>query len=249
MGNSHLGKMLNHCRTLYCVDCAPPPLGKCRYKRVQELLSGYGLQMNRLADSSIVLYRNETNKDHSGRFLAERRDLPLCFTGCRFPRFCATSSRFAAPFGKRPVARTRRIGHPSLARFRLFVAPSQRGSLRVVYDIDPLGVGSGLGVVVVVPVPPLVWRRLRVTLWRVLPDLLPAERSDVEVAPGAAQRFVTAGVDEVCAEYVVSVAEEHVVAVPFIDAKVLVEAVGDGVPGHLPVHPRLQARDVCLRRA
>jgi len=40
--------------------------------------------MNSLADSSIVLYRNETNKDHSGRFLAERRDLPLCFTGVAF---------------------------------------------------------------------------------------------------------------------------------------------------------------------
>ena len=28
-----------------------------------------------------------------------------------------------------------------------------------------------------------------------------------------------------------------------------VEAVGDGVPGHLPVHARLQALDVGLRRA
>ena len=33
------------------------------------------------------------------------------------------------------------------------------------------------------------------------------------------------------------------------DAEVRVEAVGDGVPRHLPAHPRLQARDVRLRRA
>jgi hypothetical protein len=39
------------------------------------------------------------------------------------------------------------------------------------------------------------------------------------------------------------------VAVPFIDAEVRVEAVGDGGPGHLPAHPRLQARDIRLRCA
>ena len=38
-------------------------------------------------------------------------------------------------------------------------------------------------------------------------------------------------------------------AVPLVHAEVGVEAVGDGVPGHLPAHPRLQARDVRLRRA
>ena len=37
-------------------------------------------------------------------------------------------------------------------------------------------------------------------------------------------------------------------AVPFIHAEVGVEAVGDGVPGNFPAHPRLQARDVGLRR-
>ena len=47
----------------------------------------------------------------------------------------------------------------------------------------------------------------------------------------------------------VAVAEERVVAVPLVHAEVGVEAVGDGVPGHLPAHPRLQARDVRLRRA
>jgi hypothetical protein len=53
-----------------------------------------------------------------------------------------------------------------------------------------------------------------------------------------------AAVDEVCAKHPLSV----VVAVPFIDAEVLVEAVSDGVPGHLPVHPLFQTRDVRLRR-
>ncbi len=62
-------------------------------------------------------------------------------------------------------------------------------------------------------------------------------------------RLVAAVVDEVCAEHPLAVAEEHVVAVPFIDAEVLVEAVGDGVPGHLPAHPFLPACDVRLWRA
>src|SRR6266576_7262990 len=70
----------------------------------------------------------------------------------------------------------------TLASFRLCV-PLSGGFLRVGYDIDPLRVRRGLGVVVVVPVPPLVRRGLGVTLGRVLPSLLPAERRDVEVAP------------------------------------------------------------------
>src|SRR5947209_10212590 len=138
---------------------------------------------------------------------------------------------------------------PSLARLRLFVPPSQGGSLRVGDYIHPLRVRRGFGVVVVVPVPPLVRRGLGVTLWRVLPGFLTAERCDVEVAPGGPHRLVAAAVDEVCAEHVLSVAKEHVVAVPFIDAEVRVEAVGDGVPRYLPAHPRLQVRDVRLRRA
>src|SRR5262249_1608387 len=53
----------------------------------------------------------------------------------------------------------------------------------------------------------------------------------------------------VCAEQLLTIAEEHIVAVPFIHTKVLVETTDDGVPGHLPSHPLLQARDVLLRRA
>jgi hypothetical protein len=31
-----------------------------------------------------------------------------------------------------------------------------------------------------------------------------------------------------------------------MDAEIRVEAVGDGVPWHLPAHPRLQPRDVAV---
>src|ERR1700677_3655653 len=90
------------------------------------------------------------------------------------------------------------------------------GGFSSVGHLDPLPVRRGLGVVVVVPVPPLVWRGLGVTVWRVLPSLLAAERRDVEVAPGGPHRLVAAAVDEVCAEDPLAVAAEHVVAVPFI---------------------------------
>src|SRR6185312_14840747 len=99
------------------------------------------------------------------------------------------------------------------------------------------------------PVPPLVWLGLGITLWRVLPFLLAAERCEVEVAPDASHRLVAAIVDEIRPKDLVAVAEEHVVAVPFIHAKVLVEAVSNRVPRHLPAHPLFYARNVWLRRA
>src|SRR5271170_5470995 len=71
-----------------------------------------------------------------------------------------------------------------------------------------------LGVVVVVPVPPLVRRGLGVTFRRVLPSLLPAERRDVEVAPGGPHRLVASLVDEVGAEHLLAFPDEHVVTVP-----------------------------------
>src|SRR5262247_1669797 len=114
------------------------------------------------------------------------------------------SSSFLSSRWREPAARRRRSGRPSLARFRLFVAPSGGGSLRVGYDIGPLRVRRGLGVVVVVPVPPLVRRGLGVTLWRVLPSLLAAERRDIEVAPGTPHRLIAAVVDEACAEHLVA---------------------------------------------
>src|SRR5215510_10779909 len=137
----------------------------------------------------------------------------------------------------------------SLARFRLFVASSGRGSLRVGYYIDPLRVRRGLGVVVVVPVPPLIRWVLGVTLWRVLPSLLTAERRDIEVAPSGSHRLVTAVVDEICAEHPLAIVEEHIVAVPFMDAEIHVEGVGDGIPGHFPAHPRIQPCNIRLRCA
>src|SRR5438876_11693926 len=123
------------------------------------------------------------------------------------------------------------------------------GGLACVRHLDPFLVGRGAGDITVVPVPPFVRPGLGVTLRRVLPLLLTPERRDVEVAPGAAHRLVAAAVDEVGAEHLVTVAEEHVVAVPFIDAEVLVEAIGHGVPRDLPAHSRLHTRDVRLRRA
>ena len=50
-----------------------------------------------------------------------------------------------------------------------------------------------------------------------LPSLLTAERRKVEVAPSS-HHFVAAVIDEICAEHPITIAEEHVVAVPFIDA-------------------------------
>src|ERR1700679_3201799 len=100
------------------------------------------------------------------------------------------------------------------------------------------------------PVPPLVRFGLGVALGRVLPLLLTTEWGEVEIAPGATHRLVAAVVDEVGPEDgAVGITEEHVVAVPLVDAEVDVKAVGDGVPGHLPSHPRLQAGNVGLRGA
>src|SRR5882762_2100578 len=156
----------------------------------------------------------------------------------------------ATPVRQGPAARRLRSGRPSLARarFRLCVALSE-GGFSSVGHLDPLRVRRGLGVVVVVPVPPLVRRGLGVTLWRVLPGLLTTEGRHIEVAPGGSHRLVAAAVDEVCAEHPLAVADECIVAVPLVDAEVHIQAVGDGVPVHLPAHPSLQARDVRLLRA
>src|ERR1700678_1157882 len=117
------------------------------------------------------------------------------------------------------------------------------------HHLDRLRVNWSTGCVFVVPVPPLIRWCLWVTRGRVLPLLLAAERSHVEVVPGAPRRLVATAVDEVSAEHAVAIAEKYVVTVPFIDAEVRIEAVEDGVPGHLPVHPRFQPRDVRLRGA
>src|SRR4029453_17042254 len=114
-------------------------------------------------------------------------------------------------------------------------------------DARPLG-RRGV-VVLVVPVPPLVRRGLRVALRRVLPVLLASECRDVEIVPGTAHLLVAAVVDEVGAEHLFAVADEGVRAVPLVHAEIFVEAVGDAVPGRLPVHSCLQALDVRQRGA
>src|SRR6266568_5185357 len=85
----------------------------------------------------------------------------------------------------------------------------------------------------------------------VLPDRVSAltAMGGTPASSAAAVAQSAEAVDEVCAEHLVAVADECIVAVPLVDAEVDVEAVCDGVPGHLPAHSRLQARDVRLRRA
>src|SRR5262249_23637854 len=84
---------------------------------------------------------------------------------------------------------------------------------------------------------------------RVLPLLLASERGDVEIVPGVPHLLVASVIDEVSAEHVFAIADERVRAVPLVHAEVGVEAVGDAVPRHLPVHSCLHAVDVRLRRA
>src|SRR5204863_10007011 len=77
----------------------------------------------------------------------------------------------------------------------------------------------GLVVLVMQPPPP-VRRSLRVTVRRILPFLLPAQRGQIEVAPRAPYGFITAVVDEVRAEDPFAFAQEHVGAMPLVDTKV-----------------------------
>src|SRR5215469_18944650 len=117
---------------------------------------------------------------------------------------------------------------PSLANFGhafAFMSGFREGGFSSLGHLDPLRVRRGLGVVVVVPVPPLVPRGLGVTLWRVLPLLLTPERGHIKIAPGAPHRLVAAVVDEVRAKHTLTVADECVVAVPLVHAEVDVEAV------------------------
>src|SRR5580692_2380246 len=106
----------------------------------------------------------------------------------------------------------------------LYAALSE-GGFASVGHLGPLPVRRGFGIVVVVPVPPLVGRGLGVSFGGVLPEFLASERGQVEETPGAAHGFVAAVVDEVSAENAVSVADEGVMAMPFVDAKVGVEAI------------------------
>src|SRR3979409_2202381 len=100
--------------------------------------------------------------------------------------------------------------HPALA------VAFPKGGLAGVRHRDPCRVGRGVGDVSVVPVPPLVGSALGVALRRVLPRLLTPERRHVAVAPDGPHRLVAAAVDEIGAKDALAVADERVVAVPFI---------------------------------
>src|ERR1700722_1591506 len=131
-----------------------------------------------------------------------------------------------------------------------WLAPSLlRRRFSDLHHLNPLRMNRSAGSIFVVPVPPLIRWGLGIARRRVLPLLLAAERSQVEVAPRAPYCLIAAAVDEVSAEHAVAFAEEHVVPVPFVDTEVRVEAVGQGVPRHVPTHPRLQPRDIRLRGA
>src|SRR5215218_2761938 len=104
-----------------------------------------------------------------------------------------------------------------------------------------------LRAVLVMPVPPLIGRGLRIPLRRVFPFLLAPKGGHVEEAPGIHEHFVAAVVDEVGAvDMTVVVADERVGAMPFVDAEVFVKVVGDREPRYLPTHPRLHPLDVGL---
>ncbi len=122
-------------------------------------------------------------------------------------------------------------------------APSLRNAASPASDTAThWAVGRRARDVAVVPVPPFVRTALRIAFRRIFPNLLSPKCGHVEIAPQRAHPLIAAGIDEVGAENPVAFAEEGVVAMPFIDAEVGIEAVGDRVPGHPPAHARLEAR-------
>src|SRR6478735_5002909 len=72
----------------------------------------------------------------------------------------------------------------------------------------------GIRVWFVMPDPPLVGRRLRITLRRVFPFLLTPERGEVQVVPGVSHLLVAAAVNKVGAKNTVAVPDKCVRAVP-----------------------------------
>src|ERR1700753_1885443 len=112
-----------------------------------------------------------------------------------------------------------------------------KGGLPGVRHLHPFGVGRSIGDVTLVPVPPFVGPALGIAFRRVLPHLLTPECGHIEVAPDGAHRFIAATVNEVGSEHALAVANERIVAVPFVHAEIRVKAVRDRVPGDfLPTH-------------
>src|SRR5271157_1089199 len=161
-------------------------------------------------------------------------------------RDCFVFRDKSAPLPAKSCASCIKMSPSVSSRSLSFVVLSERGFFCAGY-LDPRLIWRRLGIVVVVPVPPLVRLGLWITLGRVLPRLLTAKRRDIEIAPDGSHSLVAPLVDEIRAEHLVAVAKEHVMAVPLIDAEVHVEAVGDRVPRNLlPPHPRFQECDVRL---
>src|SRR5579862_1514362 len=83
-------------------------------------------------------------------------------------------------------------GSRTCTPFVFCLTPSLRGTRGIGQDVEPSWVRRGLGVVIVVPVPPLVWRVLGIARGGVLPGFLTPERRDVEIAPRRAHRLIAA---------------------------------------------------------
>ena len=118
------------------------------------------------------------NARWEGRSEAMRREISnpaVAATTTTLPQPLYSSLRRHARPVHAPTAagssRPARLRHERSRGFadRVALVALSEGGFSSVGHLDPLRVRRGLGVVVVVPVPPLVRRGLGVTLWRVLP--------------------------------------------------------------------------------
>src|SRR5215216_1546553 len=133
---------------------------------------------------------------------------------------CLSSRRIRAARYSRLV-NPRRIGHAAAPQAHASALPTRSASVADARTRGlPLRARLPALAVRVVVVPPLIWRRLRVALRRVLPLLLAPERGDVEVAPRAPHLLVATAVDEVGAVDLAVVADERGGSVPLTDAEV-----------------------------
>src|SRR5690606_34757390 len=101
----------------------------------------------------------------------------------------------------------------------------------------------------VVPVPPLIGRRLWIAFRRVFPVFLPTQWGNVQVIPGAAHLFIAAIIEKIGSEYLAAISIKDISAVPFIHTEISIEAVCDGEPWDIPAHACFQADNVGLGRA
>src|SRR5436305_8325303 len=98
----------------------------------------------------------------------------------------------APPAGRRRGRQPSAAAPPAACRRRGRAGSRAAGAALGGRRVGEGGLEVGGVVVFVVAVPPDVGLGLRVALRRVLPDLLAAERGDVEVGPGGPERLVAA---------------------------------------------------------